>query len=207
MSAKAIVGVGLAAAALGVVIGFGFGRSATPVPPMAQPVRDAELTATLTEVVARLTAVERALGERALGERATLVREPAKPTDNEAAVSPFDAEALVERLTALAQDLSVLRTDREHEALRRARDQNPQTNEAAVRVLHAAVVAESELPLPQRTVHRELLLRTMAEVVARLGMPTDVYTGGEAGPVWGYLFDDEELNLSFRDGLVVDVSD
>lgn len=205
MSRQAIFGASLLAAALGAALGYGFATATAPVlPAAAPPQRDPELADALGDLAARLAAIERSLAERT-----TTVRQRAAQPDPEASVpsEPSGAtEALLERLTAIARDLAIVRADREHEILRRTREANPQPNEAAVRVLHAALVAEEGLSYAQRTTRRDWTLRTMAEVVAHLGVPTAVFAGG-TGPVWEYHFDDESVTVTFRDGLVVDVND
>lgn len=203
MSAMQIVGASIVAAALGAVVGYQLGTAAivAPVSSAAPSPGDPELATALREFAERLAAVERAVAERA-----PTVRQAAVPAEGDPA-TPAETDALLQKLGEITRDLAVLRAEREHEELRRAREQNPQTHEAAVRALQAALTAESELPQPQRATRRDWMLRTMADVVTRLGMPTSVIAGGDSGPMWEYCIGDDVLGITFRDGLVVDIWD
>jgi F0F1-type ATP synthase membrane subunit c/vacuolar-type H+-ATPase subunit K len=200
--------VGIACLAVGGAIGIVFGKAAavpaSPPDAMRAAADDGAVAAALRELSARIQQLERTIPRQQVPierhEVPAAAGTPSPPRD--------DLDAVIARLTALAERLADARADASNEGLRQARIQNPQPNLAAARLLRDRLQAENDRDRRNQSARREWSLLTMAEVIARLGTPTLVFPIHEQpnDVLWEYHFDDDQMvTLQFRNGLVVDL--
>lgn len=94
--------------------------------------------------------------------------------------------------------------------LTQARTQNPQPNLAATEVLWKRLTdaRNADDADGRRAVARELWLCSAAEVVRRLGTPSNVAPQGGGRIMWEYILDKQRsVTVILQDGVVVSVSD
>lgn len=212
MRAAAVVAIAVASLTCAGV-GYVVGSSRAPVVANSpSPVRgeDAAVAEALRDVTVRLEALERAVASRP----AATQREDASPAPVAGAEGDPAAIAelarLVDRLSELITQRSAAGAEPANEVLRQTRTRNPTANLAAVRLTLDQLQAQEDLPKEQKTAQRDLMLRTMPEVMERLGMPSSAF-GDSNLPndvFWEYADgDDRVLTIHYRNGLVIDVDD
>lgn len=136
----------------------------------------------------------------------------AAPTPREviATAPPSNDTALVTRIEAIVRRLAALEANTGNSELTQARAQNPQPNLAAAEVLWKRLsdARNADDADGRRAVARELWLCSAAEVVRRLGTPSNIATQGGGRILWEYLLDKQRgVTLILQDGFVVSVSD
>jgi hypothetical protein len=196
------IAVACAAAAVGTGVGYGIGTTSAPVAPAtaSSPPRG-DVSSALRALSTRIEQLEQALQRRPPAtDRIEVPTTDTEPPSNER------VEALLTKLSALADRLAVAQDAGIQEDLRHARIQDPQPNLAAVGILQEQLLGERELDRKRQDTRRQWSLLTMAEVITQLGKPTLVFPSSGNDVLWEYHLDDERMvTFRFRNGLVVDV--
>lgn len=183
-------------------VGYGLGAASVPVGPPPRATDDSEVVHALHEVMARIDRLENAIVNRPA---ATERHEVPRPAD--APAPPDDrVDAAIEKLTALAERISVAQGSAANETLRRSLQQRPDPDFAKLLAFRQALVDEKEQenPDPHRSVQRPWILRTAAEVAEEFGAPSKAAAfTGNFDMNWTYLLPGEvTLDFYFRNGLV-----
>lgn len=192
------------------VVGYTLGAGAAP-PPAAPPGFDA-LAAEVRSLVQQVARLRDAIREPSttIAAAAPLPpREPAAANGSAARAPaeepPADRDELLQRLAQRIRTLETMGHAPAWEALQRARLQNPQPNEAAVEQLLQQLQEQPDNEQHRQAVARQVWLLGMAEVVQRLGMPSNVISEANA-LMWEYFLPGgRSLTLLFRNGVVVRV--
>lgn len=203
-----VMAVALTAGALG----YALGANAAPPPP-TQPGLDS-LAAELRSLGQLVTQLREAIQRRpvAAAEAAPLApREAAPPTEpsprSGTEAPPPGADEPWQRLAGRIHQLEVKSTSPDTQWLQRAREQNPQPNLAAVEDLIRQLGEQADNLSHRKAVERRWWLLSMAEVVQRLGMPSNIIANKDS-QTWEYwLPPSRQITLNFRDGIVAWVSD
>ncbi len=127
------------------------------------------------------------------------------------ATAPSSPDAgLVTRLEEIVRRLAAVEVSAGSSELTQARTQNPQPNLAATEVLWKRLTdaRNADDADGRRAVARELWLCSAAEVVRRLGTPSNVAPQGGGRIMWEYILDKQRsVTVILQDGVVVSVSD
>lgn len=205
MKGTSIALIGIVCLLAGAIAGALFGSGvALPAPPATAPaLTDGTVAAALADLAARIERLERAIRSQPVpGER----REVATAA-NLSSAPGNDLEAVLQRLSALAERLASVPTGSADAALRLARIQRPDPDLGALTALHQALQDEDAQANvdPSRSVRRPWLLDTPAEVIQKLGTPNKIEpSSGSFDMLWTYTLPaDGAVEVYLRNGLVV----